>query len=412
MSRLCFITVSPVRNSYPYVFPYKYSESYIGHALKPERYTYSNYTQKSKGEYVNQCVRYVEQGKLHDAFEMAKQDSSVKMYSLEAIGWTQKEFQVTDNIKVCVSTNFGYGFSSYFMLAISYKDIVIAPFSFLVKYYHARMVDIVSCTRAYSVERDSWIPLFNFVKEFANKSLSDPVDFVNHYLMNEVDEMMVGLRNLMKKPNYILENFYNECNAKNEYSRFCFISPMSDEDKKLYEDFRGEMPVVFKSEKLACAVKILAKLDELVPVYSKIKKYVVEIRRMARETIPEIKAMVQGFQKKVDDLATKIDRLERTLQRKERKEATHIKKLDKLLNKLPEDATWEDEEEVREGYRQNNPQYVSLEEEIQSLKNELGEFWDKTYKRKRFITNLSGCLETFKKARIRSPKGCVTHTSK
>ena len=202
-----------IKDYYPYLYPYSYSSSYISGATKPKKYTYDEYKAEldkavkekivNKGadavtqiianenkclkqNYASLCIRYIKQQLLYKAFQNAVNNSSVKMYSCESIGWSSFEYIITDDLKACVYTNLGFGYASYFTLSVSYKGIVIAPFSHIAKYYYANMTDIIRCTRDYYVEKENWHTMFEFVKEFANHSLSDPKSFIKNYIINEI----------------------------------------------------------------------------------------------------------------------------------------------------------------------------------------------------------------------------------
>ena len=45
------------------------------------------------------------------------------MWSSEAIGWTYYSYKVNDDFVVSISTNFGYGNSSYFILRLMGKGL-------------------------------------------------------------------------------------------------------------------------------------------------------------------------------------------------------------------------------------------------------------------------------------------------
>ena len=45
--------------------------------------------------------------------------------------------------------------------------------------------------------------MFEFVNDFTNRSLSNPESIVESYIMNEIDEMMEGLRNIMSNPSEV-----------------------------------------------------------------------------------------------------------------------------------------------------------------------------------------------------------------
>lgn len=253
-----------INNAYGYLYPYAYSSSYVSGAIKPKRHTYAEYKTELdnrvknraigenidinhiiedenrilKQNYASLCTRYIKQQMLYKAFQNAANDPSCKMYSRESIGWSSFDYAITDDIKVCLYTNLGFGYASYFTLSISYKDIIIAPFSHIAKYYNACMTDIIRCTRDYYVDKDNWYPMFEFVKDFVNHSLEDPKSFVESYIMNEIDEMIRCLRNIMANPSAVINVFKNQ-NNNIDYHRLRFINPMSNDEKQLYSVYHG-----------------------------------------------------------------------------------------------------------------------------------------------------------------------------
>ena len=344
-----------LKDYYPYLYPYSYVDSYICGAKKPDR---------SSG--TRDYDRYIHQEKMHEAFQKAENDPSVKMYSREAIGWNGFTYEITDDIKICVSTNFGYGMSSYFKLTASYKDIVIAPITDLVNYYKAQMVDIISCTRPYWPLRDSWHPALDFVQSFANQSLSNPEQFVKTYIMNEVDKLMRGLRNIMMNPEEVIGMFKREMNhLPEEYHHLRFIEPMSDKEKECYDLFPIDMPIVFKSEKLIGAIEMMEKLKELTAIYAKISDYINEIIGMVNQLKPEVEEAIERMQVEIallDEYRSFINQ-QQTIKWK-------IDSVSSELNQvLLQNATEAEDVTIEEIVARFN----SLHEQLQDVENQLQE---------------------------------------
>ena len=96
------------------------------------------------------------------------------MLSTEDIGWTSYEYKANEDVVIFIHTNFGYGNSSYFFLNMRYKGIDILPYTSIVHYYKANIVDLCRHTRQYSMKRDSWNVAFNLVVEAANMAKNNP----------------------------------------------------------------------------------------------------------------------------------------------------------------------------------------------------------------------------------------------
>lgn len=431
-----------IRNYYPYLYPYGYSNSYIDFARKPKQYTYEKYQEKlNKG--IEKCkdekekeriirrnqdclksnfkidsIRYIHQQMMYEAFQKAENDLSVKMYSREAIGWKGFTYEITNDIDICVHTNFGYGYVSYFNLTVSYKDIVIAPHSNLVKYYRTRMVDIIQCTRMYCASKDNWYPAFDFVKDFVNQSLSNPELFVKTYIMNEVDLLMSGLRNIMVNPQGVIDKFKRQMNnLPNEYHRLRFIEPMSDEEKECYVLFPKEMPIVFKSEKLIGAMEMLEKLKELTAIYAKISDYINEIIGMVSQLKPEVDKTIVTLETEIEmmtldyeqykdlesekndleELKEQINnQIEQIIQHNQSKNNDDVQifaDLDSLKKQLDDI-----EKQVKDIQKRKN----KIEKKYRIDKDDCDSFYDLIWNRKELVNRLSSfiqeynqCVETF-----------------
>lgn len=400
-----------INNTYGYLYPYAYSSSYVSGAIKPKKYTYAEYKTELdnrlkskvidenidkiiekenrilKQSYASLCTRYIKQQMLYKAFQNAANDSSCKMYSRESIGWSSFDYAITDDIKVCIYTNLGFGYASYFTLSISYKDIIIAPFSHIAKYYNACMIDIIRCTRDYYVEKDSWYPMFEFVKDFVNHSLEDPKSFVESYIMNEIDEMIRCLRNIMTNPSAIINMFKNQ-NNNLDYHRLRFINPMSNDEKQLYSVYPIEMPTIFKSEKLSQAVNTLKRLEELQKIHSQINVYIEEILNMIIELSPEIDKTIKSIQVDIERLVVQKKPKEELAESLQTQIDRFVSELNNELEKLPKDADWKRKEDVRKQFEEKHPIYIDTNNRLQEVKDEIYEINKKIYSRKSLVERL------------------------
>lgn len=410
-----------INNRYGYLYPYAYNSSYVSGAIKPPKYTYSEYkkeldervknrsanndininwivkyeAQYLKENYASSCIRYIQQQMLYKAFQNAANDSSCRMYSRESIGWSSFDYAITDDIKVCVCTNLGFGNASYFTLSISYKGIVIAPFAHIAKYYNAHMTDIIRCTRDYYVDKDNWYPMFEFVKDFVNQSKKDPKSFVENYIMNEIDEMMKCLRNIMLNPYTVINMFKNQSIYLLDYHQLRFINPMSKDEKKLYNLYIEEMPVIFKSEKLVEAVNTLKRLKELQNIYSPISAYIEEILNMIIKLSPEIDKTINNIQIEIDRLVTRKKTKEKSAESLQSQIEEFISELNSKLEKLPQNVDLKKEEDVRKQFEEEHPIYIDTINKLKNIKGEISEINNKIYSRKSLIERLSSCVNNF-----------------
>ena len=411
--------VHPIRGGYPYPYPYKYDNKYVGGESFPEKYSHEKYTEALnerlnacqgkrteeeikeivsllKKQYAAQCKRYIQLQMLHVAFQKAEADKSIKIYSREEVGWSHFEYMITDDIKVRVSTNFCYGSSSYFLLTISYKGIVISPFSHLVKYYYANMTDIIRCTRNYYVERDSWYAAIDFIKDFGNQSLANPEAFVEEYLMNEINEMMEGLKNIMDNPESVIKKFAEQGSSiSTDYHRLRLICPMVKYERKRFDVFKNEMPIVFKAEKLAQAVKLLERLKEIANDYQEINCCISEICDMTKRLAPEVQKTINGIKTDVANLLKQKAQEEKNKERLNSKLELLEDKLNGLIEDLPEGSTCADKLDVRKSFEKEHEEYKTLKERLKEATDRIWNLKTKISSRESLISRLSDCIKDF-----------------
>lgn len=81
------------------------------------------------------------------AISEAESNLNIKIFSHDIVGFNHIIYDIDDDVKVRVDTNFGYGpTSSYFFLTIKYKDIILIPYSDLVHFYYASMKSLIAHT--------------------------------------------------------------------------------------------------------------------------------------------------------------------------------------------------------------------------------------------------------------------------
>jgi len=340
-------------------YPYEYRESFIDGAKRPKHVSYSDakkhdeeikqkiinscnlknktkeevkiycqnklkeYYHQEKWKYAKKVLRYIRCLNLYNTIAEIKTDDKVKMYSSDEIGWTTFSYSISDDINVLVKTNFDYGASSHFYLIIKYKNLIIIPYSDLVHYYYAEMKDLISYTRSYACRRDSWHYALNFVEEFANKCLENPEEFIRHYILTEIVEMMKGLKATIKNPEEVLNKIKN---TKLDYIRMNVIRPFNSNDKELYEMLPSESISVFKAEKISGALEFIESLKqiedlcpELSPIIDEIKDMNFSIKNEVENTITSINIDLKPLKEKKENVDNEIEKLDNKIEKHEKK---------------------------------------------------------------------------------------------
>ena len=120
--------------------------------------------------------------------------------------------------------------------------------------------------------------------------------------MNEIDEMMEGLRNIMSNPSEVINMFKTQDTNLSDYHHLRLIYPLNNDEKLRFDVFPNEMPIIFKSEKLAQATKTLERLKELSEIHSKTNTYIEEILNMVIKLNPDIEKTIKNIQIDIDKL--------------------------------------------------------------------------------------------------------------
>ena len=304
--------------------------------------------------------------------------SDVRMYSTDQIGWKDFEYKVNNDITVYIKTNFGYGSASYFFCNLKYKDINILPYSWLVKYYYVEMMDFIRYTRRYSPTRTSWNEVFDFAVLTANMAKHEPERFIKEWIVNEVEEMMKGMRLYMSKPDKEIEEFLKverkpKLFAIHEIADYALrnvIRNCNDSDKEVYKAMPKEKIIAFKAEKITGCLLLLDNLRKLTEIASVIKPYIVEIEQMNIKLQPEIVMHMNNITVDIKQLNISLEEVINTLKPLEVLFNSHKEKIKLLRNKVNENRENRNkisELEAENMYKKDHSEYIELMNKIQPL---------------------------------------------
>lgn len=239
---------------------------------------------------------------------------NVKMYSTDTHGWTNFTYPISKDVEIGIHTNFGYGCASYFCLELKYQGIPIVPYSFYVIYYYANSREIARYTRMYKVERENWLCAFEFVEETVNLAMKNPVQFVQEWVMNEVQKMIQGLREIMRDPQRYVSHWLDKTFFP---TRYLFVEEMDDKARSYYKVYPREMTIDFKVGKIAGAFDFLESLTSLKLIYQEVSAVIDEIKLLGRTIMPEIVVALKEIKA---DIKGKEELLVAWRQRRERLE--------------------------------------------------------------------------------------------
>lgn len=235
-----------------------------------------------KYRYSQFLMRYIYALDYDTSVKGIDEDTTIVAYSHEKIGYKYGsrrypffQKQISDDIELSINTNFCYGDSSYFNVAIKYKGVTICPYSAWVRFYHARYNEIMYVTRQYNLTRENWERCFDFVSDFVNMSISDPDKFVRELIVKEIVNLRIGLDKIFNMPEREIkrrmtvqgQNAYSYLGIKN-------LSVANEADINEYNIQGKDMVFVWKMEKIAHAVHFIEGLKAFEDISDEIKNTV------------------------------------------------------------------------------------------------------------------------------------------
>lgn len=359
------------------------------------------YAETVKKSYLNSARRFIMARNYTITLNAMKKRPGVRMYSTDTLGWSDFTYKVTDDVTITIGTNFGYGQSSYFHLGLRYKGIDILPYSFVTRYYQANMADIIRYTRLYEVEHDSWNVAFEFVERMANLAASNPEAFINETVVNEVNEMVGGLRALLASPRRFMDAYAGQAGLTLRCN-YVTVRNMYRSERSTYEAYPHEMITAVKAEKITGALDFLDNLRKLSERVPGIGDAAEQICEMASGIIPEIESMMKRLDAELAVLDSRLEAKGKELEQVKAEMKPHQDEIERLYEeakKKNENATrysiWEEYGKQHEDYLQLSSQCTALEMEIGKLENERRH-------RSSFRTRLGKCIDKVKEAELKA----------
>ena len=422
MSSYFYSVFSPKIKAFAFCYPSEYNDSYIDKRSVPEEVSYADYVKgikeiettftakhrfcketkealklkldkeikesdySAKKKYLKKASIYIKCLRLNETVKKIREYDKIKLYSRDIVGYSTYTHTINDDITVELRTNFGYGSAAYFNLAVKYKDIVILPYSYLVLYYYANMKSLMACTRAYRPLRDSWESSIDFIADFVNQSIVDPRKFIGEYVIKEVEEMMKGLRAIMDNPAEVQNRIKDSTSSE---IRLSVIRPFNKDEFVMMETMADELTTMFKSEKITGALLFVESLRQLQEVCGDMSALIDEILSMNKEVKPEILPVLNSVRSKIETFKREEMSLARQIKFKENRKLYFDKRKDRLQAKM----TFAEKIAHDKIFREKNPLYVKLEEEINELNLKVYNLQDKIRKRERVEERLTVCLK-------------------
>lgn len=141
-----------------------------------------------------------------------KKSNQVLYHSHLNAGWCKEIFSSPNDpeYRLLMDTNFGFGRSSYWYTRLSYRGVLILPYSEFIKYawyIWSKRPDIEvgakmynSFTRKYELSRCNWDEALEFLVTTCNASRRDPSGFIKGFVRKELDLMVSRLLAEIQEP--------------------------------------------------------------------------------------------------------------------------------------------------------------------------------------------------------------------
>lgn len=177
------------------------SDSYQGICLKRETIdsienlenTISGFRKKLIIRKVSEFLKNKKAEKTFNKSLKKVRDSNPIMYSHRYYGWHCEPYNIDSNFKVRIESNFGYGYVSYFLTILTFKEIDIIPYSYFVEYKNANVHEIIRCSKEHSLFDENWEECFNYIIEATSDYRRSPELFIKKYIIDQCEILIEGL---------------------------------------------------------------------------------------------------------------------------------------------------------------------------------------------------------------------------
>lgn len=197
-------------------------------------------------------------------------------------GWYGINWKFNDDISFNINTNFGFGSCSYFYAIFMYKDIILAPYSFYIKYKNSTFASVTRCTYQYSLEYKSWDSVMTDCLNFYDAIVKKNYNYVFTWLDKQLNEMVSGLERLIDRSS---AGFWDESINKSHASGFATIS--------------GDDFWLVKSKKIAYSLDFIRNISSL-PAVIDTGLYAKRILLLCKKFQPKLIVKIEEVSKLYD----------------------------------------------------------------------------------------------------------------
>lgn len=226
------------------------------------------------------------------AVDELKTNNDVVAFSHRYGGFTHIDWNFNDDITFHIYTNFGYGSASDFNATFMYKDVLLAPYSYYVKYRYSDYASVVRCTYQYKLNFEEWPHVMRDCLDFYNAVVSGNESYVFKWIKEQIEYMVYGLKKFLSYSSY---SFYEE---RFNIGRVSTMATITDDDFW-----------IVKAEKISNSLLFIDNLKVL-PVQAEADKYSADLYKIAEDFVPMLSEKISSVRKEVAIEEDKLHTLE------------------------------------------------------------------------------------------------------
>lgn len=241
-----------------------------------------------KKEIKTNYIYWIKAYSINKSYELCREDGNILTFSHRMVGWSNPTYKLTTNFSVQIRTNFGYGRVSYFFTSLKYKNIEITPFSEWIEYEFAKFSEIIRYSRSHILKNEYWLEAMEFSRDACNLSITDEAKFVEKYIVDECEKMVIGLEEIFCKDKFIFK-------SRGKIER-------NTVEKK------GNDLVMYRGEKISGALDFISKIIKFENITT-IKSFINRIENCNKKIQPILLKESEKLKIKISDLTEEINAL-------------------------------------------------------------------------------------------------------
>lgn len=230
---------------------------------------------------------------MQHAISELKKNNDIVAFSHRYGGWRHFDWNFGEKVTFHIYTNFGFGATSDFTATFKYNNVILAPFSYYVKYRDSDYGTVTRCTYQYNLNYSEWKHIMQDCLSFYNAIAKKNEAYLVNWLNNQLSTMAGGLENIMN---------INSCCFFNSKYNFLRVSSYAVLDK---DDFW-----LIKSHKIANSLMFVTNIEALPFQINKVG-YIKRLYNLCMNFKPMLRKKIKEEKHKLDVILSQIESLEK-----------------------------------------------------------------------------------------------------